>query len=118
VNAPAGSREVGDLVGFRKGSLVDLPEEIPLGIFSIRFDLEVESDRDKVLLDDLEVRVAEEPGPGSSTGASGPAQGMPIAYPYQQRFTLGCRLLPRLPQIGHPGEIIEATWPGLDQPLE
>jgi hypothetical protein len=68
-------------IDFGQRDLVDLTEEFALGVFPIRFDLEVERDRDKVLFDYLEIRVAEEPGPGSNTGASGPSQWVAIAHP-------------------------------------
>src|SRR5262245_643913 len=105
MNAAAGAREIGNRVRFRQGSLVDLPEEIPLGVLSIRLDLEIERDRDKVFLNELEIRVTQEPGPGSNARSSGPSQRMPITDPDEHRLALGGRLLPRLPQIGHPGEV-------------
>jgi len=63
----------------------------------IAFDLEVERDRDEVVLDDLEALVAEEPGPGPGTRASGPAERMAVADPDQKRLALRGRFLPRLP---------------------
>ena len=83
MDAPARAGEIGDLVRFREWGLVDLTEEVSLGVFAIRLDLEVERDRDKMLFNKLEIRVAEEPGPGSRTGASGPSQGVAVAHPDQ-----------------------------------
>src|SRR5262249_28814128 len=97
VDPPAGAREIRDLVRFRAWDLVDVTEEVALGAFPSRFDLEVERDGNKVLLDDLEIRVAEEPGPGSNTGASRPPQRVAIAYPDQEGLALRRRLLARLP---------------------
>src|SRR5262249_20385992 len=65
--------------------------------------------------DDLEIRIAEEPGPSPNAGASRPSQGMAVAHPNQQRLALGRRLLPGLPQIGHPVDVVETAGLGLDQ---
>src|SRR5262245_34256028 len=106
VDAPAGAGEIGDLVRFREWGLVDLPEKVPLSVFAIRFDLEVECDRHEVLFDHLEIGVAEEPGPGPDTGPSGPSKRVAIAHPDQQRLAFLRRFLASLPQIGHPREVI------------
>src|SRR5262249_55421185 len=116
VNAAARAREVGHLVRLRKWDLVDLAEEVPLGVLAVGFDLEVEGDRHKVILDHLEVRIAEEPGPGPGAGASGPPQRMTIAHPDEERLAFSRRLLPRLPQVRHPGKVSVAAGFGLDQP--
>src|SRR5262249_24101567 len=79
-------------------------------------DLEVERNGDEVLLDHLEVRITEEPGPGPDAGASGPSQRMAVAHPDQERFAFFRRLLPRLEQIRHPGPVVEPAGQGLDPP--
>ncbi len=81
MNATTCSGEIGHFVRFREWGLVDLTEELSLGVLPVSFDLKVERDRDKVLLDHLKTFVAEEPGPGSSAGASRPPQWMTIADP-------------------------------------
>lgn len=66
VDPPTCTREIGKLVRVRERGRVDLAEEVSLGILARVFDLEVECDRDEVVLDDLEIRVAEEPEPSCS----------------------------------------------------
>src|SRR5262249_45714513 len=79
-------------------SLVDLTEEFPCGILAMRLHLEVQSDRNEVVLDDLrQIVVPQEPGPGSNAGPSGPPQRMPVADPDEDRLALGGGLLPGLP---------------------
>src|SRR5262245_29813515 len=55
VDAPTGAREIGHLVRLGKGGLVDPAEEVALCILPSRFDLEVERDRDEVVIDHLEI---------------------------------------------------------------
>src|SRR5262245_32322602 len=88
VNAPARAREIGDLVLLGEWGLVEPTEEVPLRVLAGLFDLEVEGDGDEVLLDHLEVRIAEEPGPGPDAGASGPSQRVAIAHPDQEWLAL------------------------------
>src|SRR5262249_22894913 len=94
MDAPTSPREIRHLVRFREGGLVDLAEEVPLGVFPMRLDLKVERDGNEVLFDHVEIRVAEEPGPGPDTGASGPSQRVAIAHPDQDCLALLRRLLP------------------------
>lgn len=115
MNAAAGAREIGDLVRFGKWCFVDLPKESPLGVQAIRFDLEIEGNRNKEILDELEIRVAKKPGPGSGAGASRPSEWMAIANPNQQRFAFRRGFLTCLPQIRHPREVIESARLRLDQ---
>src|SRR5262249_19254590 len=70
--------------------------------------------RDEVLLDDAGLIAPGELSTNSRCCASGKPTGRSAAAPDVHRFSLDCRLPPRLPQVRHPGDVFKPAWIRLD----